>query len=298
MTKYFFLIWVAVGCHTLLGQQQLRVDTIMTDARTAHLFLRIEAPAGELHMHSSGACGVHVTRHEPTCQVQSGKVWSDNRGNQYRDVYVRATHSPAAAATMPVNQIARLNPYAQAGESQRMEYNPDPSIPTDIRLNLGTGASRLDFSDLTLHRVEVNAAFSDVMLLYSMPNRDTMESLTLHAGKGDISLKQLELSLAEMVMVQNDLGNTQIQLGNRSTLPHKLFLRSGAGQNTLIIHPSHPVQLIVEAGFFVSVEIPTSFKETTPGVYVNRAAILNPAQATRIICNLDFGGLTVMENSY
>jgi len=175
-------------------------------------------------------------------------------------------------------------------------YNPDPNIPTELVMDLGRGRSRLDFSDLSLTNVIINTAFSDVTLTYSSANKAKMEQMKIHAAKAKIILKNPEYARADLISIQNDMGDTKVILGNGHHPGSTIFVQAGMGGCMLILHKNHPVKIVVRKGLLAGEEIPPNFVKIAKNEYANAAYQRYPKRATTFICNIDFGNLLVIEN--
>jgi hypothetical protein len=288
------------------AQSTYQIDTIPTFSSN-HMDLRIDIPVGEIHMGTSGICGASVSRVlTPHPQIrQHVHTTVDPNGNLIRVVnydrpLARQEQNTALARTAAASDLrvsgSTADPERSSGGAYKAEYLPDPSMSTSLYVDLGVGASRLDLSGLSLTGVDINSAFSDVTVTYSQPNQVTMEKMNIHAAKANLVLKNLEYARAEMVTLQNDMGETKVIIGNGYFPQSTFFIQSGVGSCSLIIHKKQPVQIILRKGFFSSLELPDSYELISKDVYANQAYIRNPEKGMKIICNIDFGNISVIEN--
>lgn len=293
----------ALGMAALLpgiasGQQPAKADTFLTDPAAAHLYLNVEAPAGQTYLKSSGHCGVS------TAQLTSGHQRlrpevshrTDTYGNQFRNLLLRPhPPRPHPGEADFASEVARVAPGPHQHMPLMAVYHADPAVPTDLYFNLGHGLCRMDLSGMTLSNVSVNSAFADLVISYNAQNQTPMKELDIHAAKANIILKYPEYSRAGLITVQNDMGTTQVLLGGVYASHPTLHLQSGVGDCDLMISRSRPVRLILKTGFFSSVDLPDSYRQIEPGVYVN-PAYQQQQQGTKIICDVDFGKIVVMES--
>jgi hypothetical protein len=296
---------IVFSCIWVDAQSTYQIDTIPTFSST-HMDLRIDIPVGEIHMGTSGICGASVSRVlTPDPQIlQRVHTTIDPNGNlirvvNYEHPRARQEQNSALARTAASDLRVSTNitdAEISAGESYKAEYLPDPSMSTSLYVDLGVGASRLDLSGLSLTGVDINSAFSDVTVTYSQPNLVTMEKMDVHAAKANLVLKNLEYARAEMITIQNDMGETKVIIGNGYFPGSTFFIQSGVGSCSLIIHKKQPVQIILRKGFFSSLELPESYQLVSKGVYANEAFVTNPEKGIKIICNIDFGNISVIEN--
>lgn len=299
ITSFFLIYPLALN---LVAQSNQRVDTLVTHPTSSHMFLNIEVPAGEVFMKSSGVCGKSVSRFfSPDPSVKSEMDEStDNQGNLVRKVRLKApapaesAPSPTSAARMAFTEQMTSLDWSGNGTSSQSAFDPDPTLSTDLFVDLGVGSSRLDFSGLSLSNVSINSAFADVYVTYSSPNLVEMKEMDIHAAKANIVVKNLELAKAELITIQNDMGETKIILGKGQFSPTTVYIQSGVGSCTLVIDESQPTKLVLKTGFFSTVDVPESFSKTGKGIYTNAAYKSHPDKATKIICNIDFGNISVM----
>ncbi|RMG67818.1 MAG: hypothetical protein D6722_12600 [Bacteroidetes bacterium] len=290
------------------AQQVIRTsDTLWSDGVTTHMYLNIEVPSGELFLRNSGTCGMSVSHLvSPDSQIRHRvERQHDRYGNEQRVVYfhpqrptppdAHRTHRLTTNSLQLADQLSHLDTYVRE-ERCRSEYIADPTISTDLALNLGVGATRLDLSGLTLRNLSINSAFSDVVVMYTEPNQIEMEKMDIHAAKGDIFLKYLELARAKLVTVRNDMGETTLILGGSRPAPSTIYLQSGVGGCTLIVDEDQPVRVVLRTGMFVEVEAAEGFQVTDKHTLVNAAYQRKPEQATSVICTADFGTISLIEH--
>lgn len=304
------LIWwpVFLGVLPVSGQAIVRTaDTLWADGIATHMYLHIEVPSGELFMRSSGVCGMSVSHFvAPDSQTRHRvERRRDRYDNEKRMVFYHpqgpAPSSPAEAQPLAssslrlADQLSHLDTYTRESRC-RSEYVADPTISTDLALNLGVGASRLNLSGLSLRNVVINSALSDVVIMYTSANQVEMEKMDIQVAKGDLLLKNLELARAELVTVRNDIGKTTLILGGATPAPSTVYLQSGVGGCTLIVDPDHPIRIVLKTGLFVSIEAAEGFEPQEKHVLVNQAYQRHPERATSVICTADFGTISVIEH--
>ena len=284
-------------------QSNYQADTLPTFS-SHHMDLRIDIPVGEIHMGNSGVCGASISRVlTPNPQVrQRVHTTSDSHGNltrmiQFEHPQAQQNSAFARTAASDLRISSSLN---EAGPSPsnayKAEYLSDPSMSTSLFVDLGIGASRLDLSGLSLTSAGINSALANVTITYSEPNQVVMEKMDVHATKANVVLKNLEYARAEMITIQNDMGETKVIIGNGYFPQSTFFIQSGVGSCSLIIHKKQPVQIVLRKGFFSSLELPDTYVMMSKGVYANKAFLKNQEKGIKIICNIDFGNISVIEN--
>lgn len=307
--------YVAMVMLPILGrsqQAQIKEEHFLSDASASHLFLKVNVPGGELYLQQSGTCGTAVSR---VFAADTSCKWMESRHIEprTRNVHQLLTLHHVGMAASPVSSASagslretyRVDPTVSDQEARavRSEFRPDPAISTDLNLHLGRGSSLLDLSQLTLHNLNIESAFSDLVITYSQPNQATMQQMNVHAANATIVLKHLEMSRAKLVKVQNDMGDTKIMLGPRPANVAEVSvmeLQNGVGDCLIVVDAQHPVRVIVTKGVLASVSASpeVGFNQVhgaTQLTYQNQAASRLPeSRITTIHAHLDFGKLTLI----
>lgn len=314
MQRIFFGLTLSllIGWGWLPAQSSQRIDTLYSAVPQTHQYLHLRVPLGELYMRSSEECGLSIVRLLAPDSAVRHQIQQhiDEDGNHRRFLALTSPGLTAKGANLRTDAGATLHFGADlstldrygAPESFRSEFNPDPNLSTDLHLDLGVGASRLDFSGLSLRNVQVRSAFADVMIDYRAPNQIAMDEMDLHVTKGDIILKQPELARARLISIQNDMGDTKILLGDTQLPQTRITIHAGMGSCTLIVDAQHPTKVVIKGNLFSDQEVSGSFEAQAGQVFVNEAYQTHCEHngkgcphATHIVCNLDLGSIAVME---
>lgn len=245
-------------------------------------------------------CGHSISKVRAADPDVKYKVQSqlDRNGNMVRNI---SLDYPGGIAIPSQEKMAdNIKPFEPArGNSLRSVLNHCPNTPTDLNLDLGMGRSRLNFSDMSFENVHIESAFSDVMITYDSPNKVEMKHMDIHAIRAKVVLKNIEYARAELISIQNDMGDTRLLIGDN--LPHNstIVLQSAMGGCTLVVDKDQPVRIIFKGGMFTSLDIQPleAFVQKTdePNTYVNKAYLQNSQNTFNIICNIDLGTIIIME---
>ncbi len=287
-------------------QSSVRVDTFWNAPSFTHTYLEIKIPEGEMHLYASDECGKNlsslVSRDSTTKLVLDED--GDSKGTMKRKILLEHQNEMRPKSISPLigsNLTARIanTEVTNATTKAISEFKIDPSISTDLLVELGVGASHLDMSNLSIRNLIVHSALSDVRVKYGKMNKIPMDKLEVHAVRGDIGLKNIELARVELVEVQNDMGETNIVLGEHfdPNVQTNLMVNAGVGDCTFFIHQYHPVKIHLRSGIFSTADISAHFLKIKKGVYVNKAFQDKPGSGTVIICNTDFGKVSVIDHN-
>ena len=299
----FTLVYISLlPIQMVLGQSFFNIDTLHTDETASHMQLTIKIPLGEMFMESSGICGKSVTSLSGPDSMFFHQVKSEKKSSGAYDrtcMLEFPTPPTSPSISSPNSALLRLSDGSQAKailpeKAYRTEFKPDPEIPTSLSLELGKGGSMLDLSDMSLNNMKINSAFSDVLISYDKPNQITMEKMDIQAANAKIVIKNLELALAKLITIQNEMGETKLFVGDKSFPASDIHINSGVGDCTLIIDRDQPTKLVLKSGIFSNVEVSEEFKPHGKGTYVNQAYQKDPAKCVKIFCTVDFGNISIL----
>ncbi|MEO0640128.1 MAG: hypothetical protein AAFY70_10415 [Bacteroidota bacterium] len=300
---YLFVGLVSVQL-LAFGQHFHYLDSVSTGDDQTHMFLSVEIPTGEFALSSSTQCGLALTRMAAadSAYLPSLQTGHDREGNHRRHLSIKPTgivsQGNMSAASMRLSDhMTSLNAYT--GENTiRTEYYHDPSMATDVSLDLGMGTSMLNLSDMMIKNLVIHSAFSDVNLQYDQPNKMQMDKMDIHVVRADIFIQNLEQAKVKLVTIQNDMGDTKVELGSNSPRYSTVYIQAGVGNCTLAIEDDHPVKIIVKRGMFSSLNFDeANFRKLDKNVLVNKAYRPDhPEEATKIICNVDLGDVNLVKN--
>ena len=172
----FFNILILIVA-PVFSQPLQKVDTIHTHEDLTHMFLNIEIPSGDMVLQSSGICGSSVSRlFAPDPYVKHHiESNSDQEGNHFQTIRLQAPKPGEQSSSSTANmrfaeQVTKIENFAEK-KTYKSEFHPDPSMSTDLFVDLGVGGSTLDLSGLSLNNVSINSAFSNVVVKYTAPNQ-------------------------------------------------------------------------------------------------------------------------------
>jgi len=307
--KTKLIIWLSLTIPVwLVGQQtDLQVKTFPTNPKVQHMHLNLRIPAGEVFVKASRTCGKSYFKLYSDDSKLSPKVneGPDSHGNWMRTVALDLKSETNTEQTVQGNTRGTRADFSQqillnsSGNAQalRSTYSPDPSVSTDLYLDLGVGRSRLDLSDLSLNSVKIHSAFADLHINFTQANRVHMEKMDIHAAKAKIVLKNLELARADVISIVNDMGDTKMVLGSDDYSGATIYVQQGMGDFSLIVHPDHPTKVILKNGLFSSAKLPEGpdgFQRQGRNTFVNKAYTESGGEnATTLICTIDFGSISV-----
>jgi hypothetical protein len=300
--KISFWSLLTLVLQPLWGQPVQHRGTLTPPAnlKVNHMLLKMEIPMGETFVRASDHQGASVYQVSSPGAEMHHQVDSREDGNGTYICSVKLNppkqeqKGKMGANLRMAEQLTTINTYADP-LAYTTAFCPDPSMNTDLFVDLGVGASRLDLSGLKLHNVTINSAFADVLVHYDTPNQDEMTQFSIHAANANVVLKNLEQARSRQVTVHNDMGNTKMIIGKGYLPGGEISIRSGVGGFTLVLDGEQAAELTLNTGFFSEVEIPEDFKEISKGKFINKAVQDSPQDMVKINCEVDFGKIVVIE---
>jgi len=283
------LIYVAGSAQT-----HQEIDTIPTHDYYNHLFLKINSPSGNIQVKPAKECGNIITQlqtHEQSL-TQQHHTRKDSFGNVYLTYSIEKNQHPQTFnARMAIPKALNY----EEKESYTARYIGDPNIPTNLWINLGSGSSEIDLSQMTLNNLRIQSAMSDVHITYSSPNKTDMHQMEIHVASANVKLENIEYARAEVINIRNDMGNTEITMGIGYKPATNVHVMSGTGDCTIRIKQQQPAKIILRNGMFSHAKFSGSFEEISDKVYVNSSYKRNSKEASMIICETDLGSIHVIE---
>ncbi len=295
--------FLTLNLSNLFAQNVHRADTLVMPGGEVveHMMLKLEIPTGESFVRTSGCQGSAIYRLAVPDSQEHYKVETRHEAS---GTYIcnlsltppKAEGKPGLASNLRLAEpLSELETYTTSGEYKTF-FCPDPNVSTDLYLDLGVGASRLDLSGLQLQNVNINTAFADVMVHYNKPNQQEMSQMSIHAASANVVLKNLAHARAKQVTVHNDMGMTKLLIGKGYVPGGEITIRSGVGGLILILDDEQPVELRLKSGFFSEVNMPEEgFKEISEGTYINQAVQESPNERIIIRLEVDFGKINIIE---
>ena len=284
---------LAVWAILLPAQTSPKIDTLVTDEGATMMLLNIKIPSGEMYLASSGLCGKSLSKLASNSEDAEHKYDHNVEMNGTVRRFINVEY-PKNTAAINSNSTATLRLANPVTENFRSEYKQDPSLDTELKLDLGSGGAMLDLSAMSVKRVQINSAFSDVILSYNRPNFVRMDEMDIHVARAKIVLKNLEQARAKKVHIRNEMGETKLIIGDKGRPGSKIHVKSGVGDCMIVIDKDQPTKIVLSGGMFSKIEVDDSFKEHGEGTYVNAAYHYNPAKCTTVFCEVDLGNISLM----
>lgn len=146
--------------------------------------------------------------------------------------------------------------------------------PYSLDLTYGLGNANIDLSGLGVEKLKINTGSSDVLVFYSsgIENKVDMDTFYVRVDMGSLSVKQLNLSRARVVMAEVGFGNILLDFSNRPLVGNHVTGSVGAG-NLVITLPDEEVPVLVRINdsWLCSINLSRSLKKIAENTFANAA---------------------------
>lgn len=148
------------------------------------------------------------------------------------------------------------------------------SKPYSLNLDYGLGNANIDLSGLSIKRMKINTGSADVNVSYNsgMENKVDMDTFFVKVDLGSLTVKQLNLSRAHVMIADVGFGNVMLDFSDKPLVSNRVKGSVGAG-NMVILLPSDDVPVLVKISdsWLCSVNLCKSLKRIGTDTYANAA---------------------------
>lgn len=121
----------------------------------------------------------------------------------------------------------------RGGASPELRLDLARTIPTDLRLAMGTAEADLELGGMHLTRLSVESGASDAVLRFDTPNLGPMELLEVDVGAASLRAHGLGNARAREMRVNVAVGSVELDFGGDWTADAALELEVALGRATL-----------------------------------------------------------------
>ncbi len=181
-------------------------------------------------------------------------------------------------------------------ESQNIiQFACDPSVSTDMSLDIIKGKARLDLSGLNINNVLIKGGNSDIFIDFNQINKGRIKQINIHDAMGKIVLRNPENANAGLISLKNDMGDIRFVVGGGNPASGICNIHSAIGNCVLVIDKSQAVKIVIRKSMLTTLTIASGFQKQGDNVYVNEA-YQNSGKGMTINCEKDAGSIEVIEN--
>ncbi|MGC9523504.1 MAG: toast rack family protein [Anaerolineae bacterium] len=154
--------------------------------------------------------------------------------------------------------------------TNRWEIGLAPGIPLDLGVDMGAGEASLDLTGLSLRRLAVTSAGTDVSLAFNAPNPEPLGTLRLTGGAGKVVATGLGNANFDHLTVFGGAGAMDLDFNGAFRRSVVADIKAGAGSVTIRVPADIGVR-ITFSGIPLGQVDTVGLTEQTENVYVNAA---------------------------
>jgi hypothetical protein len=152
----------------------------------------------------------------------------------------------------------------RARNEWELEFSPE--IPLDMALTIGAGDGELDFSDLRIRDLRMEAGAGDFYVTFGTPNEIEMPACTIRSGAARLELRQVGNASPARMAVQGGAGNTKLDLTGAWRASSEIDVVSGVGQLTILVPADTGARVRIKGGM---TDVEATGLEKQGDAYVN-----------------------------
>lgn len=130
----------------------------------------------------------------------------------------------------------------------RWELEFSPEVPLTVDVKAGAGEGELDFTNLKVSNLDVDAGAGNFVLRFDKPNTVAMDHLTLDTGASKIEIVGAGNASPETMTIQGGVGDISLDLTGDWSRSAEIKLRAGAGALTLRLPQDVGVEVETKGG--------------------------------------------------
>ncbi len=167
-----------------------------------------------------------------------------------------------------------------------------------LDLDYGLGNANVDLSGLSVKKFKINTGSADVNIAYSsgIENKVDMDTFMVKVDVGSVSVKQVDLTRAKVVLADVGFGNLSLDYSSMPTHGNKVKGSVGAG-NLVIALPDQntPVLVKITDSWLCSVHLSKNLKKISENTFANAAYSQNPKNALVFDLDVSMGKIIFKE---
>jgi len=157
---------------------------------------------------------------------------------------------------------------AQPGAENEWDLAFSPAVDLEMDLELGASDGELDFTGLSVTRLDLSAGASDLTVRFGEPNGAQMEDLTIRGGATSLRVEGIGNAGPERMKVEGGVGNVILDFSGEWARSAQVDITGGTGSFTLRVPENVGARIDIEGGLS---NVETEGLSRSGGAYVNEA---------------------------
>lgn len=153
------------------------------------------------------------------------------------------------------------------GNERRLTARLTDAVPLSVKIGLGAGKGRFDFSGLKLKSLKVSAGASSADLQCNEPNPISCDNVTIESGVSKLSANGLANLNFRKLKFSGGVGSYTLDFSGK--LQQKAYADVEVGLGSIVVYiPKYmPTKVITDESWFSSVDVDDCLEKTRKGTY-------------------------------
>lgn len=136
-----------------------------------------------------------------------------------------------------------------------MEFYFPSQIKTDLFLDFGLGDAKIDLTNISITKLNINCGLSDVNIEINERNNVICKSVSIENGLGNLSVSGLGNLAAKKIDINIGLGSADIDFRGDRIYDTDINVDVGLGSLDMILPKKANIKIYVDSSFLSSVDI-------------------------------------------
>jgi hypothetical protein len=183
-------------------------------------------------------------------------VWAEVLYNDERIIpqieYIEGASGYAKIETKKVGEFS-----LKKWDNNANEWNLRLSnkIPLELEISLGLGEGDLDFTDMQIEDLSLEAGLAEMNIRFDRPNNKEINRLKIESGLGEFTAKGLLNSNFRKLTFEGGLGSAELHFTGEMNHPAEAKIEVGLGSVEIYLPEGLPVKVYAERGFLSSIDL-------------------------------------------
>jgi len=170
--------------------------------------------------------------------------------------------------------------------------------PYRLDLIYGLGNVDLNLAGLAMKHLAINSGGADVKIWYShiIENKVDMDTLSIKIDMGSLTLNQVNLSRAKVIIGEVGVGDIFMDLQHCNSILQSVNGSVGIGDLVIALPPPNvPIIVRVNNSWVSRIGISSNLRKIGQNTYVNKAYERNKSEAVTFSLDVSMGEITLKE---
>lgn len=136
-----------------------------------------------------------------------------------------------------------------------MEFYFPSQIKTDLFLDFGLGDAKIDLTNISITKLNINCGLSDVNIEINERNNVVCQTVSIENGLGNLSVSGLGNLAAKKIDINIGLGSADIDFRGDRIYDADINVDVGLGSLDMILPKKANIKIYVDSSFLSSVDI-------------------------------------------